>query len=363
VKRSTASVLVAVALATASCSSHDDARPTVPTTSDTTETSSAPATTTITSTTSEASTSTSPTSTTDTSTVPTTEPPTSTTLEPECDVDAATAILDSTIELARLSPGGPWSGDTDEVAFDERTDSAEGFARMVAYGCTLRLAQRTDSGAERLALIGWNERRHVLVIQATDAPSEPYRTDVLFQLFLEQPYGELLEDQSVWAAAMAGGESIIIGTHDASAGLTAKSWQSEIPPFDDLPVTLESEQYGIDALVEIGARNVSVAEPASYGYPIGTLQFHTPIALIAFAVIGPADSFDPMVPIVPDGTSSYQTIDGVEVRLTTGKELDQFDLYETGWSCGDHAWRLYSSNGTPDELLEFTGVLVRSLDC
>ena len=51
------------------------------------------------------------------------------------------------------------------------------------------------------------------------------------------------------------------------------------------------------------------------------------------------------------------------MRLTSGKELDLFDLYETGWSCGDHAWRLYSSYGTPEELLEFTELLVRSLDC
>ena len=121
-------------------------------------------------------------------------------MEPECDIDAAAAILDSTIELARLEAGGAWSTDSEGIAFDDRTDTAEGFKRMVAYGCTLRLAQRTDSGAERLALIGWNELRHALVIQATDAPSDPYRTDVLFQLFLEQPYGELLENQSVWAA-------------------------------------------------------------------------------------------------------------------------------------------------------------------
>ena len=353
-------MLAAVALAVASCSSDDGAQPTVPSSSTTTP---APATTPITPTTSATSTSTSTTKTTGTTTAPTTVATTTTTVEPECDVDVADAILDSTIELARLEAGGAWSTDSEGIAFDDRTDSAEGFKRMVAYGCTLRLAQRTDSGAERLALIGWNELRHALVIQATDAPSEPYEPAVVFQLFIDQPYGEWLKDQFVWAATMAGGESIIIGTHDASAGLTAKSWQSEIPPFDDLPVTLESEQYGIDVLVDIGARNVSVAEPASYGYPIGSLQLHTPMALIAFAVIGPADSFDPMVPIVPDGETTHHTVDGVTIRLTSGKELGRTDLYETGWSCGDHAWRLYSSNGTPDELLEFTGVLVRSLDC
>ena len=284
-------------------------------------------------------------------------------MPPGCEVEQAAAILDATVELARLSPGGPWSGDTDGVAFDERTDSAEGFAGMVAYECTLRLAQRTDTGAERLALIGWNELRHVLVIQANDPPTRPYRADVLFQLLLEQTYGEWLEDQFVWAATMVGGESIVIGTRDASTGLTAKSWQSEIPPFEDLPITLESEQFGIDALVTVGARNVSVAEPAPYGYPIGTLQLHTPMSLIAFAVVGPSDFFDPTVPIVPDGETTLHTVDGITIRLTTGRELGRTDLHETGWSCGDHAWRLYSSYGTPDELLEFTEMLVPSLDC
>ena len=85
-------------------------------------------------------------------------------------------------------------------------------------------------------------------------------------------------------------------------GLTAKAWQSEVPPFEDLPVTLESERYAIDALVAVGARIVSVAEPAPPGSPIGSIQFHTRMALSAFAMVGSADSFDPMVPIVADGT-------------------------------------------------------------
>jgi hypothetical protein len=283
-------------------------------------------------------------------------------MPPACDVDRAVTILDSTIESARLAPGGPWSDDTDDVAFSDRTDTAAGFARMVAYDCTLRLVQRTDAGAERLALISWNDLRHVLVIQATDAPSAPYERAIVFQLLLEQPYGEWLEDQFVWAGTMSGGESIIIGTHDASTGLTAKSWQSATPPFEDLPVTIESEQYGIDALVAAGARNVSVAEPAPFGWPIGSLQLHTPLALSAFAGVGPAGSFDPTVPIVADGVTAFDTVDGVEIRLTTGKELG-FDLYEAGWSCNDHEWRLFSSYGTPEELFGFVESLVGAIDC
>jgi hypothetical protein len=272
-------------------------------------------------------------------------------------------ILDATIELARLAPGGPWTDETDGVAFDDRTDSAQGFAGMVAYECVLRLAQRSETGAERLALIGWNDLRHVAVIQATDAPTRPYGTTIRFQLFLEQPFGEWLQDQFVWAATMSGGESIIIATDDASTGLTAKSWQSEVPPFEDLPVTIEAEQYAIDALTAVGGRNVSVAEPASFGSQIGSIQFHTPEALIAFATVGTVDSFDPMEPITVDGESSLHRVDGVEVRVTAGKELGQFDLFETGWRCGDHAWRLTSGYGTPEELFEFTELLLDSLVC
>ncbi len=212
-------------------------------------------------------------------------------------------------------------------------------------------------------MIGWNDLRHVAVIQATDAPTSPYGATIRFQLFLEQPYGEWLEDQFVWAATMAGGESIIVATHDASAALTAKAWQLEVPPFDDLPITLEVEQYAIDALRAVGARNVSIAEPAPPGSPIGSIQFHTPQSLIAFAAVGTVDSFDPMVPIVADGETSLRTIDGVEVRVSAGKEMGLFDLFETGWRCGDHAWRLTSGYGTPEELLEFTELLLSSLGC
>lgn len=303
-----------------------------------------------------------PTSPPQTTVAPTSAPPT--VPDPAaCDRRQAEQILDATIALARLVPGGDWTEQTDGVAFDDRTDTAEGFAGMVAYECVLRLAQRSQPGIERLALIGWNDLRHAAVIQATDTPTRPYGTTIRFQLFLEQPYGEWLEDQFVWAATMAGGESIIVATHDASTGLTAKAWQSAVPPFEDLPVTLDAEQYAIDALTAAGARNVSVAEPAAYGSPIGSIQFHTPNALIAFAAVGAVDAFDPMVPIVADGETILHTVDGVEVRVTAGKELGQFDLFEVGFRCGAYAWRLTSGYGTPDELFGFAESLLESLAC
>ena len=79
------------------------------------------------------------------------------------------------------------------------------------------------SNERKLELIAWNDVRHAFVVQATDAPTTPYAPTVVFQLFLEQPYGEWLVDQFVWAATMDGGESIIVGTHDASVALAAKS--------------------------------------------------------------------------------------------------------------------------------------------
>jgi len=196
----------------------------------------------------------------------------------------------------------------------------------MSYDCGVRLVQGGDT--DRLALVVWNAHRHAFVIQAADAPSTSYGTAIRFQLFIEQPYGEWLQDQEVWAATMAGGESIVVGTSDDSTALTAKSWQSTVPAFDDLPITIESEGYGIEALVTAGARNAAVAEPASYDSTIGTIHFRTPYALTAYAVIGPVDSFDPAVPIGVGATTASNIV-GVDASITAGVEIG-FDLYETG---------------------------------
>ena len=354
--------------AAVSCDSDSSSSTTAETTSaPSTDAAAAPETTGSTTTSTATPTSTAATSTTSASTTSTsttsTGATTTTSIPAACESGEAIDIADTIIELARLEPGGTWQTGVDSVTFGERTNDPEEYGARLAFTCAEQFVQQTPTGAERLALVAWNDVRHAALIQAADPPAEPYRTDVRFQLFIEQPFGEWLEDQFVWAATMSGGESIIVATHDYSAAITAKSWQSSVPRFEDLPVTLDSEQFAIDALTAIGARNVSVAEPAQVGYPIGTIQFNTQQALGAFAVIGPADVFDPMVPIVADGESTFSSVDGVEIRLTVGKELGQFDLFETGWSCGDHSWRLYAGLGTPAELLGFTEVLVRSLDC
>jgi hypothetical protein len=359
------STVFAVALIVAACSGNPDAAPTTPapaTTSTTvSSTTSTPSTTSATSTTSTTSNAPTPTTTDGpaaSSTSTTSSSTTSVVPAPVCDRAQAIAILDDTVESARLSPAGPWTDDTLGVVFDERTDTGEEYARLQGYDCGLRVAQRTDDGVERLALIAWNDRRHALVVQATAAPATPYGTDALFQLYIEQPYGEFIVDQFVWAATMAGGESIVVGSRDTSIALAAKSWQADVPPFDDLPVALDAERYGIDTLVAAGGRNVAVAEPAPVGWEIGSLMLATPWALPAFVAVGPAALLDPMVPIVADGDTTFHQIGNVTVRVTSGDELPGIVLHEAGWTCDDHAWRLMSGWGSPEEILEFATQVV-----
>ncbi len=143
-RRTLASVLLVSVVIAASCSGDDDA-----TVSTSLATTSTPASTT----TEQTSPSTAvtvaptvaPTVTAAQTSVPATTTTTPTTVPegPDCDRDEAVQILDDTIELARLAPGGVWIDETEGVAFDGRTDTADGFAGMVAYECVVRLAQRT----------------------------------------------------------------------------------------------------------------------------------------------------------------------------------------------------------------------------
>ena len=131
------------------------------------------------------------------------------------------------------------------------------------------------------------------------------------------------------------------------------------PGLEDLPVLFDVERYGIDTLRAAGARNVSLAE-TNPGPNLGSLQLHTPWALTAFAGIGTTDSFDPSVPIVADGATTFHDVDGVTVRLTTGDELPGIVLHEGGWNCDGHSWRLMSGLGTPAEILEFATEIIRT---
>ena len=120
----------------------------------------------------------------------------------DCDVDAMLATVDRDLAAARLVAGGAWSTDTEGVAFDERTEDAESFRARLGLDCTVRAVQRTDTGAERLVLAAWTGDRHAFVVQATDRPTEPYRREQRFELFVEWPYGEWIEDQLFWAGTL-----------------------------------------------------------------------------------------------------------------------------------------------------------------
>jgi hypothetical protein len=88
---------------------------------------------------------------------------------------------------------------------------------------------------------------------------------------------------------------------------------------------------------------------------------HTPWALPAFAGVGATETFDPMVPIVADGITTFHDVAGVEVRLTTGDELPGIVLHEAGWQCDGHSWRLMSGNGSPAEILEFATLIIETV--
>ena len=177
-----------------------------------------------------------------------------------CDeqLDAMLAAVDASIAGARLAAGGEWSTDTTGATFDDRTTDAEEFRYRLGLDCPLRASQTTPDGGERMVVGAWTGDRRAWVVQATDGPATPYAQVIRFQLFIDQPMGEWVEDQAIWVGSLDTGDTVIVGTDDTSAALAAKSWWNEVPRFEDLEVTIDAERYAIDALVRAGARNVSV---------------------------------------------------------------------------------------------------------
>ena len=279
----------------------------------------------------------------------------------DCDADAVLAVVDQSIADARLASGGAWSEDTDGVAFDDRTNTADEFRYRMGLDCMVRMAQTTEAGAERLLLAAWTGDRAAFVVQATDTPSQPYASEQRFQLFVEMPYGEWLEDQFVWAATLEGGESVVIGTVDTAISVAAKSWLTEIPRFEDLEPTLDTERYAIDALVQAEARNVSVAEPAGYDWEIAAIQFITPLGLHLIATVAADGLFDPATPLV-EGEVTVEKVGGVDVYVTKGAP-DSYAVASVGWTCGEYVWFLDSAWGTVDELVDWAAAMIESTGC
>jgi hypothetical protein len=92
------------------------------------------------------------------------------------------------------------------------------------------------------------------------------------------PYPATTVHQAPGGHARGRRETVIVGTHDLGIGAVAKDWQA-LPRWDDLPVTIETERYAIDALLHTGGRNVSPGEPAGVGSDLAQIQFVTPRGL------------------------------------------------------------------------------------
>ncbi len=271
------------------------------------------------------------------------------------------AVVDRSIADAQLDVGSVWMGASDAAVFDDRTHPADEFGHRMGLDCSVRLTQVTDDGGERMLLAAWTGDRRAWVIQATDAPEVPYRSDQRVQLFIDQPLGEWLVDQFVWAGSLDDGDTVIVGTVDTAFGVAAKSWWNEVPRFDDLEVTNGAERYAIDALVEAGNRNVSVGEPASVGVEIAAIQFITPLGLHLIATVAPPDWFDPTAPIV-EGEMVVEQIGGVDVYVTAAVP-GSYAVGSVGWVCGDHVWFVDASYGSVDELTAWTADLIESAGC
>lgn len=291
--------------------------------------------------------------------------PTSTTLvappaAPDCDDAAMLAIVEEQLAAARLTPGDEWSPDA-LSPFDDRTYPHEAFNDQLGFDCSLRAVQTTSDGDTRLLLAAWTFPRYGFVVQATDEPAGPYAQVIRFQLLLEQPDGEWIDDQVLWAGTMAGGESIVVGAEDYGIGAVAKAWQSDFDPLPPGEVTLASERFAIDALEATRHRMVAVAVEATFGSEVGTIMFASPEGQVALATVAPLESSDPMQPYLSGATSTEQ-IQGVDVRVTL-PAVGEYDVGDVGWECGRYGWRLMGSFGTDEELVEVASALIDHLDC
>jgi hypothetical protein len=298
--------------------------------------------------------------------VPTTEPPSPTTtihqVPASCEDELADmlAVVDQSIADAQLVTGTEWSDATDGAAFDDRTHPAEEFRYRMGLDCMARLTQETADGDERLVLAAWTGERRAWVVQATDSPAVPYRPEQLIQLFIAQPKGEWLEEQSIWAGSLETGDTVIVGTVDTALGVAAKGWWSEAGRFDDIEVTVAAERYAIDALVQAGGRNVSVGEPADFVSEIAAIQFITPLGLHLIATVSPG-WFEPDAPIV-EGDMVVEQIDGVDVYVTTAVPAS-YAVGSVGWTCGDYVWFMDAAYGSVDELTDWAAQLIASSGC
>jgi hypothetical protein len=134
-----------------------------------------------------------------------------------------------------------------------------------------------------------------------------------------------------------------------------------VPRFEDLPVTLEVERYGIDVLLEAGARNVSVAEPAGEGSELSSVQMITPLGLHLVPVIGSVGWFDPAAELF-SGKQTTETLEVIEVYVTTGAP-DAYAVASVGWECNGYVWYFDSLYGTVAELVDWADTVIVAAGC
>lgn len=307
----------------------------------------------------------------------TTTEATTTTSVPDCTTDPVLAEVDATISMVRLAAGGPWSFDADGAAFTDRTVDPEEFRDLLALDCSVQAVQTTDAGAERLLMAAWTGERLAFVVQATDAPSEPYAPAARFDLLVDQPDGEYFvgphrpnrETRTVWAGTLSTGDTVVVSTEDYSAGAAAKSWQSgfERGGTGEELMTVEAERFGFDALVAAGARNVGLAEIAESQSELGTLQFVTPGGQAVLAAVAPLGWFDPAYPWHQREVAEEQ-VDGTTIYISEAGPPDDadvltYDIAHISFECGDWVWHVMTGFGTTEELRDWTVGFLGTLDC
>lgn len=277
-----------------------------------------------------------------------------------CDDAAMFEIVDQLSAEARLAPG-EWVADV-ETPFDDRTNTAAVFGDRLAFDCSVRATQTTADGGTRLLVAAWTFPRYGFVLQSTDAPSAPYEPIANFQLLYEETRGEYIDDQTVWAATMSGGESILVAAQDYGLGPVAKAWQSAFPALPDAEITHDAQDYGIGVLDAAGMHGATTAEPPAPGNEIVTLYFDSPTAQTIIATVAPEDWLDPSVPVLT-GETRTERVGGVDVRVTAPGPDDLYDVGDVGWTCDGYAWRLTGGFGTVDELFEVAQTIIESVGC
>lgn len=302
-------------------------------------------------------------STTSTPAPTTTAPPATTTTEAPtstidvCDPSVVLTVADEMVEVARLSPSSAWTPDTTGSAFVDQVVEPESFASGLGLDCFLRRVSDVGGAHERLLLAAWTGERRGAVVLAVDEPTDPYAEVARFDLLFEQPWGEWVTDET-WAVTVSSGESVILHTDDYPIGAVAKSFLVAFPEPTSPPPDLAAEEVAFAVLADAGGRNIGIAEPSDT--EVASVAFMSPDGNVMIATIGPVESFDPLTPWL---TGPSEQVDvGVPAVLTL-PDLGQYVVADVGFVCDAWGWRLESSFGEPEELVEMAARIVEAAGC